>query len=471
MKRNNVFFDESLKLFVEVVLSVFNAEFLTKNLFFRDGSGRLTFVLKENIKDSEIDKLRSLVEKKLSPYVESGFSVCSPQDLYDDELESLHLDEKTERECVIAGQKLSFHYFERRLIGSDWQRYFSEYVGPARIVFASVKGGVGRSTALCVVASSLARMGRRVLTIDLDLEAPGLGNMLLTEDTLPRFGLLDYFVENNLNNTDSDFIVDMVGASWLSYGKGRIDVIPAIGNSSLSNPENVLAKISRAYLPKSDSNGNDYSFMDNLRDLLNKIDTKRYDAILIDARAGLHETTASALVGLGAEVFCFGVDQPQTFSGYELLFASIKNNSYAMTSHDKWVNKLNFVHAKSSADEKKKIIFNEKMVGIISKYLLINKNVVPSEIDLDELKDSFEVEWNNDVSDDEIMEMVEGNSEVSLANQNIIHILNDERYNEFNPFADQDSLNESVYNNTFEAIIRRVSIIVEESLSKNYELS
>ncbi|MGH9336759.1 MAG: AAA family ATPase, partial [Vicinamibacteria bacterium] len=46
---------------------------------------------------------------------------------------------------------------------------------PGRIVtFYSYKGGTGRSMAVANVAWILASNGKRVLTIDWDLEAPGL---------------------------------------------------------------------------------------------------------------------------------------------------------------------------------------------------------------------------------------------------------------------------------------------------------
>ena len=41
------------------------------------------------------------------------------------------------------------------------------------IAFYSHKGGVGRSLVLANVAYELARLGRKVLVMDLDLEAPG----------------------------------------------------------------------------------------------------------------------------------------------------------------------------------------------------------------------------------------------------------------------------------------------------------
>ncbi|QSB13920.1 ParA family protein [Natronosporangium hydrolyticum] len=45
---------------------------------------------------------------------------------------------------------------------------------PAVVTFYSLKGGVGRTTALAATARILAGRGHRVLTIDMDFEAPGL---------------------------------------------------------------------------------------------------------------------------------------------------------------------------------------------------------------------------------------------------------------------------------------------------------
>lgn len=44
-----------------------------------------------------------------------------------------------------------------------------------RVTFYSYKGGVGRTLALLNVAAVLAQSGRRVVAVDLDLEAPGFG--------------------------------------------------------------------------------------------------------------------------------------------------------------------------------------------------------------------------------------------------------------------------------------------------------
>jgi len=49
-----------------------------------------------------------------------------------------------------------------------------------RTTFYSYKGGVGRTLALLNVATLLASNGRKVVAVDLDLEAPGFGLSSLT---------------------------------------------------------------------------------------------------------------------------------------------------------------------------------------------------------------------------------------------------------------------------------------------------
>lgn len=55
---------------------------------------------------------------------------------------------------------------------------------PISVVFYSVRGGVGRSTALGYCAQILSSQGRRVICVDLDLEAPGLGALFGVESQI-----------------------------------------------------------------------------------------------------------------------------------------------------------------------------------------------------------------------------------------------------------------------------------------------
>ena len=242
-------FDDSLPAFARLVKDAWGSSALEENMFLRDASGRLTLVL---LTDSKTPDQRSALADRavleLGAYVDKGgFAIATPEELLDDTINLASSLNLRIRHKLFDG---SVHLADRRIVGADWLRAPEAAAGlPARFVFASLKGGVGRSTALCVIAADLSSRGRRVLAIDMDLEAPGLGNLLLPDETLPEFGLLDYLVELEAGNPlDDEFFVDLIGPSWLGRGIGRVDVIPALGRRSLANPANVLGKLARAYL-------------------------------------------------------------------------------------------------------------------------------------------------------------------------------------------------------------------------------
>ncbi|MBF0560918.1 MAG: P-loop NTPase [Alphaproteobacteria bacterium] len=100
-----------------------------------------------------------------------------------------------------------FWRLDRLQTNQDWLRAPTRTASqiPLAVGF-SIKGGVGRSTAFAMLALALARKGQRVIVVDLDLEAPGIGSLLLGE-TLPAYGLVDWLAET---------LVDEQGAPPLS---------------------------------------------------------------------------------------------------------------------------------------------------------------------------------------------------------------------------------------------------------------
>src|SRR5262249_21543854 len=157
----------------------------------------------------------------------------------------------------------------------------------------SLKGGVGRTTALFVLAIHLARLGRNVLLIDLDLEAPGLAPLIFEGNERPRFGVLDYLVESGLGAVSNEDLRNFVGTSLLTdreAGNGRVDLAPATGLTTLAHPENMLAKLARALVEHQSAEGPPQPLAMQIRELVSRL-VKRasYDAVLVDARAGLGE--------------------------------------------------------------------------------------------------------------------------------------------------------------------------------------
>jgi len=432
-----IYFDDALNTFAQIVHRTWGPKSLEENIFLRDADGLLTFVALDENKKEERKSLTKLLAKSLRPYIDD-VPVATPEEIFDDA--SRMVAEARPMNVKFEDFSGFVKIIDRRLVGADWlRRPGKSERNPVRLVFASIKGGVGRSTALSVLAAHLAAHGKRILTIDMDLEAPGLGNMLLANEALPEFGLLDFLVEKRLGSLQDEFFSDLVGSSWLGGGKGRVDVIPALGKKSLKNPSNVLAKIARAYLPGEARNReSDSSFTEHVESLLLRVaKPENYDLVLIDARAGLHETAAAGVLGLGAEVLFFGMDQTQTYAGYDILFANI--GMMIRGQDNDWRDRLSVVHSKASKDESARKRFAEKMMDIMLNHLWLERQGGVSTPDLVGMRGEFDTVW---VEQPVHLEGFDGPSSP-------IVIPDSSFFQGFDPSRDKGCLEESAYLPTF----------------------
>lgn len=232
-----------------------------------------------------------------------------------------------------AGLPENWVVLDRLVTGREWlYPANAPATHPPRFVFYGLKGGVGRSTALSMVAWHLAQQGKKILVLDLDLESPGLGNMLLPVrqdlreegDTAlpgwPDFGLTDWFVEDAVGQADSALIRAMIQPSPLHVGgRGEIFVVPAAGGLYR---QDYVSKLSRAYADLPDQAGNAEVFGDRLaRAIIQLEEHIQPDVVLLDSRAGIHHISAVALTRLDSFAYLFASDSEQTWAGYNALFS------------------------------------------------------------------------------------------------------------------------------------------------------
>jgi MinD-like ATPase involved in chromosome partitioning or flagellar assembly len=420
-------FDQSLPLMIDLVARAWGSAAVTTNMVLRDALGRLTFVVLDASRNgAEREELSATINAQLGGYADpSGISVATPEELFDESLREAEIG------LAIPINADNFQGFvrmvDRRVVGADWlRRPGNNNPTIPRLFFVSVKGGVGRSTALCVLAAHLASGGRRVLAIDLDLEAPGLGTMLLDQGTLPRFGLLDYLVETNLSDVDDGFLSDMIGSSQLSGGRGSITVVPALGALANDSPINVLGKIARAYLP-SENDTSLNGFTAKIGKLIDRLTAAGdHDVVLVDARAGLHESTAAAAVALQGNTLVFGIDQPQTYAGYRALLAQL-----ALTLGPDWLTRIQIVEARAGADGPSDG-FIANMIDILPK---MYDSAPIASIPLDDLRTTFAVDWDDETPVDGAMGPdIEGT-----------YIYESDVYARFDPLRHPDRLNKGMY--------------------------
>jgi len=449
-------FDDSLPALARVVSEQLGPQALRTGVTLRDTMGRLAFFADKHLDDATIERLSAHLRAALGAYARSDRIVAGVDDFG---VASILKDPSVQ--TIRIGSDV-LRLLDRRLVGADWLRPPSPAaLPPPRFVFASLKGGVGRSTALAVAAAHLAARGQRVLAIDLDMEAPGLGAMLLDQDTVPEFGLIDALVESGLSPLDDTFLADLVGPSEVADRRGRIDVIPAFGRRSLKNPGEVLSKIARAYAEHIREDGTVATILDEVRSLVSRFsDSKRYDAVLIDSRAGLHETTAAAVLGLGAEVFLFGLDEPQTFQGYAALFAHLAHFVPPEGPVPEWVDRITMIQGRAPAIAESHTAFNEKcqtLFTLMSPGLRGVEALAGVPLPAEPFRD---VPWDDDVKDEELT------LDETLSPRGAVAILEDDRFRLFQPSARRDLLSEQVYQSSYGGFLDRMSEAFE-GLSEN----
>lgn len=439
-------FDDSLPALISALMTCLSRDLISQGVVVRDVKGRLSFVLPVDIGPTRFDVLQTELIIKLGAYARPDRVLARPADVGAQDLLA------SNAALPLIFEDVRLRMIDRRLVGADWLRIpSSKALPPPRFVFASLKGGVGRSTALSVAASHLASRGKRVLAVDLDMEAPGLGSLLLDYDTLPPFGLIDALVENGISELDERFLADLIGPSTLAERHGRIDVMPAFGRKSVDNPADVLSKIARAYAEDVRPDGSVASLSDQISELIARYaDPLRYDAILIDSRAGLHETAATAILGLGAEVFLFGLDEPQTFQGYAALLSHLARFATAQSGMLEWVERMSVVQGKAPLDDEARAAFADRFRQLFVESGLERQVSDTGEEPQPPAQPFSNVPWDDDLSDEEVLP-----ADSEFFREPAV-VLNDEMFKNFDPRKRRDLLTEKAYHASFGSFLERV---------------
>lgn len=213
---------------------------------------------------------------------------------------------------------------ERSTVGADWLRHEQEPTG-ARVALYGFKGGVGRSTATFILARHLARQGKSVLVVDLDLESPGISSLLHADLQYADHGIVDHLVESAVGNqADLDLVIrsDSIGEL---HGNGEVWLASAGGRPR--DGYSYLDKLNRVYfdLPPT-ADGAAMTFGRRLADAIAACEaqvarrSRQPDVVLLDSRAGIHDVAAVAITQLSTLALLFATDNPQTWQGYRALF-------------------------------------------------------------------------------------------------------------------------------------------------------
>lgn len=278
----------------------------------RDLNGRVRLILPERFEEGE--------QRILWDFLSSGLMQRLGKHAYP---ENTGLLFEADREQALQGATRyqvdgfsNVWVVDRLATETDWAHIAPETKDVPRVVFFSIKGGVGRSTALAATAWSLAQEGKRVLVLDLDLESPGLSSALLPAERQPMYGITDWLIEDLVDNGDV-VLESMVATSTLSRD-GEIHVVPAHG----ADHGEYIAKLGRVWMPKLRADGAREMWFSRLERLLRDLEGRiRPDVVLIDSRSGIDEIASACITDLGANlILLFSLEGEQTWNGYRMLF-------------------------------------------------------------------------------------------------------------------------------------------------------
>ncbi|KNY14726.1 hypothetical protein AKG11_23110 [Shinella sp. SUS2] len=278
----------------------------------RDLNGRVRLIAPESVLSNE--EGRKAIEELYQSLADRLMSHAYPLErgiLYEEDKETACQGASS----FLLGNFPNIWVVDRLATESRWETIAEVSPNSPRIVYFSIKGGVGRSTALAASAWTLARQGKKVLVLDLDLESPGLSSALLSPTRQPKYGITDWLVEDLVDNGDS-LIDDAYATSDLPTA-GSIHIVPAHGN----NLGDYVAKLGRAWMPKTRHPSSPETWAKRLNRLINTLEDRlKPDVILIDSRAGIDEVAAACVTDLGAHtILMFAIQGQQTWTGYRAL--------------------------------------------------------------------------------------------------------------------------------------------------------
>jgi cellulose biosynthesis protein BcsQ len=259
-------------------------------------------------REEEIDSFLENIGCHLGKYPMAGYDLLTPQEAAEEPPE--HIQIPLWSDILMAPEP-------------DRPASLDEYSSkrPLIITFYSFKGGVGRSTALGLVAGILATRKRRVVMVDFDLEAPGISVLFQNDlETIneEQYGVLDYLHQRYLTPDQNIPTIDNCICPVNLGTRGELFLVPA--GEYNENYIHRLADLDRHTL-QSFYKGEANPVQQLITDIKERLDP---DVILIDARPGFNDTSAIALFDLAdTAIICFSPTD-QSFEGLRWVVQAVK---------------------------------------------------------------------------------------------------------------------------------------------------
>ncbi|WP_293329681.1 ParA family protein [Microcoleus sp. CAWBG58] len=256
-------------------------------------------------REEQIDRILAKINFNLAQYPISGYDLLTPQESADEPPE--HIQLPLWSDILMAAEPE-----QPEIVDEDSPKR------PLIVTFYSFKGGVGRSTALGLVAGILASRNRRTVMVDFDLEAPGI-SVLFQNDieniNEQQYGVLDYlhqrYLTPDLNIPNIDDCICQVNSGT----RGELFLVTA--GEYNENYIHRLADLDLQSFYRKEIN----PVQQLITDIQERLDP---DVILIDSRPGFNDTSAIALFDLAdTAIVCFSPTD-QSFEGLRWVVQAVK---------------------------------------------------------------------------------------------------------------------------------------------------
>lgn len=239
----------------------------------------------------------------------------------------------------------------------------------------SFKGGVGRSQTLAYLSLFASMLGKKVVVLDCDFEAPGICTLLCEQknenESNQKLGIIDYLIDSN--------IVEKLSLERYYIKNKNIDNLMIFSSGIDFDSINYVNKMS-----KMDFNSN--FFISSFKKMINQIDRElKPDYIFIDLRAGINESNGYFLKEFSNKNLLFFNGDLQNELGMEIIFnqldESMLKNYYLVNS---LIRDYNFETSKTKSENFEKYVrekyskYDNKIYDLIheSKFLVNSYEVL-----------------------------------------------------------------------------------------------
>jgi cellulose biosynthesis protein BcsQ len=191
------------------------------------------------------------------------------------------------------------------------------------LAFYSYKGGAGRSLLLANTAHHLAQLGKRVVAVDLDFEAPGLHYKLsISPATVPERGAVDYLLAASQGDGPPNSLLDYVFPVRLPLGTtGSLHLMPA-GSAPTGEYWKALTNLLRQDHITNPEGSGLAAFLELKARIKEEL---RAEFLLIDSRAGVTELAGVTITVLADKVVCLMLANRESQTGARAVLRSLRH--------------------------------------------------------------------------------------------------------------------------------------------------